>query len=856
MKKENAPRFFCHTLAVLTGILLWHTAVPAPAGPPRKARNTPKPQVPTFTRLTLLPAEGILDGSYAFQTLSVTGQHADGSALDVTPQATFSSSNPSIVRVSKEGVAYPVNDGTAEVVASFNGRTARARFVVRNTKTDANLCFENAVTPLLLKYGCLGSACHNAPNGQAGFKLSYFGYEPEKDWEAIVKDGNGRRVNFANPAESLIVKKATGWGHGGGKRFAPDGPEARLLIAWIRAGAPFKPGDGRNRAHQQNGPRLARLAPEAVKAIPKLLSLQVLPESRLIRQAGSRHQLVVLAHYDDGNVRDVTPFCRFVSDDDGIVSVSSSGKLTALRRGEANIMVRYAGKVGLASINVQPQPPIARYPKIPANNFIDELVFAKLKTINVIPSDLCDDATFIRRAFFDIAGTPPLPAMVRQFIENRDPNKRRKLVDELLERPEFKNYQSILWADLLRSSKQVLQEDGVKAYNKFIRESFAENKPFDRFVRELLTGTGSTFRNETATANYYRVTGDPMELTTSTTQIFLGIRTDCARCHNHPFDRWSQDDFYGFAAFFAGVQQIPGPARDEYTISYDENARIRQPRTGQVMPPKFLGADAPLSGAKGDLRVQLAQWITAKDNPFFARAIVNRVWKQFFGRGIVHPVDDFRATNPPINAPLLDALAQEFVNSGFDLKHLIRTICNSRVYQLSSVPNATNATDTKNFSRYYLKRLGPQQLLDAIVVATGVEESYPGQPPATRAINLIDNTVSSYFLDVFGRSRRIQIAEPNVEPTMSQALALMNSPTLHNKITDPNGRIAQLIARLGDRGERAILTEIYLATLARFPTEAELTQASAYIAKVGNLKEAYEDLMWALLNSKEFLFNH
>lgn len=814
--------------------------------------------VGTVAGLTLLPAETTLDGSYSFQTLSAVAKSPDGSERDLSNTASFSSSNAGVVKISN-GVAYPVGDGTAELTVSVGGRTAKSKVIVRNSRTDSSLSFENTITPILVKNGCVGSACHGASRGQGGFKASYFGYEPQKDWEAIVKSDGGRRVNFAKPEVSLIVMKPAGKGHGGGKRFEPDGPEARLFTAWVKAGAPFKPGDGKKQASVlRSGVRLAGFdgsnAPKI--EVPRLLGIEVTPGFRLIREANSLHQLIVTAKYSDGGTRDVTPFCRYACDDDGIATVSGLGRLTALRRGEANIMVRYAGKVGLAQFVVQPQTPIANYPNLPVNNFIDKAVYTKLKTLNLIPSEQCDDATFIRRLYFDLIGTPPLPTMVRQFVEDDDKQKRRKLIDELLERPEFKDYQTILWSDLLRNTRQLLEPDGVKAYTAFIRESFADNKPFNQFVKELLTAQGSTFHNETAPANYFRVTGDATELTTSTTQIFLGVRTDCARCHNHPFDRWSQDDFYGFASFFARVRQYGGEADREIVIKAEGDDLMRQPRTGQVMPPKFLTADQPIANAKGDIRTQLADWITAKDNPFFAKATVNRVWKQFFGRGIVHPADDFRTTNPPINAPLLDALAEDFVSHNYDVKHLIRTICNSRIYQLSSKPNSTNADDTKNFSHYYIKRLGPAQLLDALTVATGVEENFPGVRTGTKAINLLDNSVGSYFLDVFGRSRRLQVAEPSQETSMSQALALMNGGTVNNKIAAPEGRLSQLISRLGDRSEKAVLTELYLATLARFPSDAELKQNSDYIKKIGTPREAYEDLMWAMLNSKEFLFNH
>ena len=852
--KTISTRTLCG-LAMLT--LIGSAVIPALSDPPKGSKTSAPHPAGAVAGLTLLPAETVLDGSYSFQTLSAVAKSGDNSERDVSSGAAFSSSNAAVVKVSN-GIAYPVGDGTAEITVSVGGKSAKSKIVVKNSHTDSNLSFENTITPILVKNGCVGSACHGSAKGQGGFKVSYFGYEPQKDWESIAKGDNGRRVNFAKPELSLIVLKPTGKGHVGGKRFEPEGPEARLFTAWVKAGAPFKPGDSKKQAAiAKSGTRLAGFEDSKPSVVvPKLLGIEVAPGFRLIHEANTIHQLIVTAKYSDGSVRDVTPFSRYVCDDDGIAAIFSLGKLTALRRGEANIMVRYAGKVGLAQFIVQPQTPIANYPNLPVSNFIDKAVYAKLKTLNIVPSELCDDATYIRRIYFDLIGTPPLPPMVRQFVEDNDSQKRTKLVDELLQRPEFKDYQTIIWSDLLRNTRQLLEEDGVKAYTSFIRESFAENKPFDQFVRELLTAQGSTFHNETAPANYFRVTGDATELTTSTTQIFLGVRTDCARCHNHPFDRWSQDDFYGFASFFARVQQYGGTADREIVIKADGESLMRQPRTGQLMPPKFLTAELPLADTKGDIRVALANWITAKDNPFFAKATVNRIWKQFFGRGIVQPVDDFRATNPPINAPLLNALADDFTANGYDLRHLIRTICTSRIYQLSSKVNSTNADDTKNFSHYFIKRLGPSQLLDTLTVATGVEENFPGVRPGTKAINLLDNSVGSYFLDVFGRSRRLQVAEPSQETSMSQALALMNGGTVNNKIAAPNGRLAQLIARLGDRSEKALLTELYLATLARFPSDAEVTQASTYIKKIGNPREAYEDLMWAMINSKEFLFNH
>lgn len=869
-KRSQSPVLLL-ALALPVMVLLANQPVPAFAGPPHRGTHGSNRALAVSSPLMALqlqPAQAVLDGSYAFQTLAVVGLATDGSQRDLTESAVFTSSNPAIVRVGKDNVAYPVTDGTATITASVGGRSARTSMMVRNSKTDANLSFANAITPILVKNGCAGTACHGASNGQNGFKLSFFGYEPQKDWEAIVKADGGRRVKSGDPQNSLLLRKPSGLTfHSGGKRFAPDGPEARVFAAWIRAGMPFTPrGRATTNAGSPNGPRLAAFSssPAAQRnngagdegTAPRLEAIDVTPGARLIRQTDTHHQLLVTARYNDGSARDVTPFARFACDDDGIATADNRGRVTALRRGEANVMVRFAGKVGVASLVVQPNAPLTHYPVVPTVNFIDQTVFAKLKTLNVIPSDLCDDATFIRRVYFDIAGTPPLPGAVRDFIESHDPDKRRHLIDDLLERPEYRDYQTILWADLLRNSSIFLHDEGVRAYTSFIRGSFADNKPFDQFVRELLTAKGSTYHNETAPANYYRVTTDPAELTTSTSQIFLGVRLECCRCHNHPFDRWSQDDFWSFAAFFAKTHVANGPDKDEGIVYTDNGGEVRQQRTQQVMRPKILTDDRPLDYDGSDVRAKLAAWITDKNNPFFAKATVNRVWKQFFGRGIVHPADDFRASNPPINAPLLDALEKDFVASGYDMKHLIRTICNSRVYQLSSVPNATNADDTKNFSRYYIKRLGPEQVLDAVSIATGIDEPFPNMRPGIRAINLPDNTVPCAFLDTFGRSRRLQAVERTQETSISQALALMNGTTVNGKITNPKGRVAELVSRVGDRTDENIIREIYLATFARYPTAKELKQAVEYVMQSATPREGYEDLMWVMLNTREFLFNH
>jgi len=831
----------------------------------------PQPGTPAPGALSLAPAAAIIDGSYGFQTLAVVVTAPDGGALDVTSSAKISSANPRVVRI-QNGTALPVGDGQADVVAVFGGRTARARITVRNSRTDASLSFQNDITPILLKAGCNGAACHGAPQGQGGLKLSYFGYEPDKDRDALWTGDSGRRVNPRDPGNSLAVLKPLNVvPHKGGRRFASASAEHRALVAWIRAGGPLHP-----RARQAaDGARLASLSSVPAAGSPRLESLEVWPAARTVRTPNSRHRLLVTARYSDGSAKDVTPLCRFTSDDDGIASVAANGEVLALRHGEANVMVRYNGKAGVSSFLMLVRPAPTTYPRLPENNLIDTHVFGKLRRMGIVPSEPASDAQFLRRASLDIAGVLPTPNAIREFVASKDPRKREKLVDELLERPEYQDVMTIMWSDLLRVSRTFLQEPGVRAYTAWIRDAFAENRPFDEFVRELLS-SGSHTREQvegsrdsddrarmavyrqssgyhTGPVNYYRVTSDPVELATSTSQIFLGVRLDCTRCHNHPFDRWTMDDFYGFAAYFAGTGQTGGKVRDEVAIFTDPSAAIANPRSGRVCRPKPLTASQEGEDPGLDRKKALARWITSRDNPFFARATVNRFWKHFFGRGIVHPVDDFRATNPPVNAPLLDALARDFADHGWDVKRLIRLICTSRVYQLSDRPNATNAGDTKNFSRFYSRRLGPEVLHDAIVAATGVPETFGGAV-ARRATNLPDNSVPSYFLDVFGRSRRLQVQERSDQTSMSQALHLMNGGTINERIAHAQGRVAQILKKQFTQEDA--VEEIFLATLSRPPSARERRSALVHVAESPSPKEGYEDLLWAIINSREFVFNH
>ncbi len=838
----------------------------------RKPKRPAAPVVPARGVLSLSPASSTLDGSYSYQTVCAVLTAPDGSQVDVTSKAILKSSNPAVLRVAA-GQVQPVSDGQAEVIASLNGQSARAKLTVRNTRTDASLSFANEITPILIKSGCSGAACHGAANGRGGFKLSFFGYEPDKDRDAIWTVDKGRRVNAKDPANSTLLLKPLGVvPHTGGKRFAMGSAEYRTLVAWLKAGGPL---GAKGSSAAASGARLASAVTPTTAGPAVIESISVWPTERTTRTPGSQHQLIVTAHYSNGDARDVTPIARYFSDDEGIVSTTSTGSLTAKRYGEANIMVRFNGMASVSRFYSLIRPDSGRSKMPSDNNFIDTHVFAKLKKMGIAPSGISSDGAFIRRVSLDIAGVLPAPVAVRNFVASTDPDKRVKLINDLLERPEYQDVMTIQWSELLRINRTFLQEEGVRQYTAFVRESFADNKPFNRFAHEVISSAShprdaveksrdaqsrvaqAVYKESSGyhsgPVNYYRVTADPTELTTSTSQIFLGVRLDCSRCHNHPFDRWSMNDFYGFAAYFAGTGYAPGKQKDEVAIFTDRNGAIANPRTGQTALPKPLTEKVGAADPDGRRHRLLADWITSKENPFFARSVVNRFWKHFFGRGIVHPVDDFRATNPPINEPLLDALAKDFVDHNFDVKHLIRTICGSRVYQLSDEMNSSNETDTKNFSRFYSKRLGPEVLFDAFISATGVPETFGGAV-ARRATNLPDNNVPSYFLDVFGRSRRLQVQENSEQTSMSQALQLMNGGAINDRLSDPRGRVSGILK--SQMTPPQALEEVFLSTLSRLPTAKEKAAALRYIEESPTPKEGYEDLMWAILNSREFIFNH
>jgi hypothetical protein len=693
------------------------------------------------------------------------------------------------------------------------------------------LHFENDILPILGRYGCNSSGCHGKAEGQGGFKLSVFASDPDADFAALTKEARGRRVFPAKPEESLLLRKATGrTAHGGGTRLAYGSEDYRALRNWVAAGTPLG-------------------SPDA----PRVVALRVEPTDRVMA-AHAEQPLRVVAKYSDGAEKDVTRHARFQTNNEAVAVVAPEGVVKTLDvPGEVAVMAAYLGEVAAFRAIVPRSGPRAEVNPLPRFNVIDELVDAKLAKLNVAASPVCDDAEFLRRVYLDLTGTLPTAAAARTFLADRSPDKRAKLVDELLATPEFADLWALRWADLLRVDRQALGHQRAYAYYKWVRDSIAANKPFDQFARELVTAEGPLA--EVGPANFYKVVTKPGEMASTVSQVFLGVRIACAECHHHPFDRWAQSDYYGTLAFFSPVSAKGG--RDAEAVFASGDPQAKHPRTGKPVFAHVLGATMPEADPKGDRRVVLADWMTAPDNPFFARNLANRTWAFLLGRGLVEPVDDVRATNPPSNPELLDALAKYTVENGYDVKKLIRLITASRVYQTSSQPNDTNEKDEQNFSRALLKRPEAEVLLDVICQATGVPEKFTGSPGVTRAVQLWDSKARSDFLKLFGRPNRVSACEceRTREPSVAQVLNLLNSPDIQARLAHDAGTVARLVRETGD--DAKLVEELYLTFFARFPTDKERAFAVGHLKAHGaTRRQAAEDLAWAMLNSIEFLFNH
>jgi hypothetical protein len=794
--------------------------------------------------IVVTPAEVRLEGNFARAQLVISRPNAEGQigqrSDDLTSQATYASSDPAIVTVSASGQLLAVADGQAKISVAVGDDKCEASVTVTGVIPQPAIRFTRDIRPILTKSGCAMAACHAAQHGKGGFKLSVFGFEPEKDREAMARDSQARRISFVDPERSLLLLKPTmQTPHGGGKRLEKGGVDYQVLLAWLNGGAP--------------GP---------AKDEPEVARLHLFPKER-VGQVGMSQQLRVEAEYADGTRRDVTPLARYDSLDDGVLSVTRDGLITTVGKGQAAVMVRFEGQADI-SLFVVPYADSVELAGWQNSNFIDEHAAAKFRELGIEPSPLCDDATFVRRAYLDAIGTLPTIDETKAFLESADPAKRQKLIDRLLGLtgdPALDTYNdayaawwALKWSDLLRNNSNDLGDQGMWAMHNWIRESLRTNKPFDKFVRELITARGSIY--SIGPANYFRIHKDSSMLAEATAQLFLGVRLECAKCHHHPFEKYSQDDYYGMAAFFArtGTKNSEefGLFGREQVVMTRDSGDVRHPRTNQLVPPKPLdgaAADHPL-----DRRMPLADWLTAKDNAFFARSVVNRYMHYLLGRGLVDPVDDLRSTNPPSNPPQMDALAKHFADSNFDLKQLIRTIMNSRLYQLDSQPTPANAGDSKFYSHFHVKRLPAEALLDAIDRVTEMQTKHRNLPLGTRAIELPDAEYPDYFLNTFAKPRRVSVCECEraPDPNLAQALHTLNGGVIAIKIRDIKSRATRL-ANAGKPHDE-IVDELYLAALSRLPSDAERQASRDLLAEASNPGEFYQDLLWALMNSKQFLF--
>jgi hypothetical protein len=816
----------------MTSFLVGIIALTAPLAASEKS----PPPLPPLQSIRVEPSQVQLHGSNRQQQLLVTGTSQSGQAVDVTHLCEVTSSNSSVV-AGRASRLQGVGDGTATVQVHIGKLTAAVPVTVRDFTNPPPVHFGNDVVPLLSKLGCNSGGCHGKASGQNGFKLSVFGFDPEADYNAIVKEARGRRIFPASPEQSLILLKPTGRvPHGGGRRLEAGSTDYVVLQDWLKQGTPVGEANG-----------------------PHLTALEVSPAQRVLGLKAEQ-QILATAVFSDGSRRDVTAAAAYTSNAEHVAAAAGGGLVhTGDVAGEAAITVNYMGQVAAVRLQV-PRPDAPNpYPALPVNNKIDSFVWSKLKTMGIVPSEVAGDAVFLRRLYLGVLGTLPEPSEVRAFLADIEPYKRSHWIDRILERPEYADYWALIWSDILLVNRDKLGDRGAFELHRWLRSQLAHNRPYDQWVRELITASGSSSR--VGPVNFYRASANTEEVARSVSQAFLGIRLECAQCHHHPFEKWSQEDFYGLAGFFNGLERKKMPSKSDAPVRGGEEEVVIHagyrpmalPLTGRKMAAR--APDGPLLGERveGDPRRELANWMTRPDNPWFARLVVNRLWKHYLGRGLVEPEDDLRSTNPATNEPLLDYLAATLVKENFDLKALTRIILNSRTYQLSSTPNASNRDDEQLGSHFRVRRLPAEVLLDAISKATGEPEAFPGRPRGARAIELWDNRMPSYFLDVFGRSERLTpcACGRSSEPTMAQCLHLMNAPEIERKIAAPTGRIARLLKE--NATDDQLVEELCLAALGHPVGESERRVARQLFDAVPR-QQAAQDFLWVLLNSHEFLF--
>ncbi len=779
--------------------------------------------------LVVHPAKVELADALARRQLLVSSDHGD-----VTVAATYTSSDAKIVTIAEHGYLIPQSVGRAQVVVRHGDQSATVDVNVSAFDVTRQVDFANDVVPLMSRYGCNAGGCHGKAMGQNGFKLSLLGFDPAFDYEAIVLKAKGRRIFPAAPERSLLLTKAVGdVPHGGGRRIEPGSEPYEVIRRWIVQGLP---------ASSPDAPRVTRLIVE--------------PETRLLK-VNQTQQLSVQAEYSDGSRRDVTRSAEYGSNLDLVASADHQGLVkTTGGTGDAAIMVRYLGRVTVFRAIVPHGEPLKELPQFVRKNYVDELVAKKWMQLGIQPSPQADDATFLRRATLDVCGRLPTVEESRAYLADKGADKRERLVNRLLDSPDYASYFALRWSSILRNSKLAGADDASYAFHQWIKDMVAQNRPYDEFVRGVIAASGE-WQEAPAINWFWQMRDDQLHQTTAdTAQVFLGIRLQCARCHHHPYERWGQDDYYGLAGFFTRLGRKSFGQPPPYFSAARPTTSERNPLTNQVPEPKYPDGELANVSPEEDPRHALVDWLSKKENPFFAKTLVNRLWGHLFGRGLVDPVDDMRETNPPSNPELLDALARDFIEHKFDMRHMVRTMLLSNAYALDSAPTPQNETDQQNFARYYARRLIAEVLLDAVDQSCGTKTRFDRTGSEARAVELPHEGFGSYFLDTFDRPKRVSgcECERSSGATLGQVLLLSNSSEIENKIGDGNGLVARLLKE--KRPPEEIVDTLYLAAFSRFPTGDERAKMHKYVASSPDPKVALEDVLWTLLNSKEFVFNH
>lgn len=784
-------------------------------------------------QLSVYPAEVQLNNAHDVERLVAVITRDDGVTVDVTLDAAVTFGAENIATWGEDKRLRVAGDGETAITVTCGGQSVQVPLKVENAGMVPPMSFSNDVLPAIMRAGCNTGGCHGSAQGKNGFRLSLFGFDPQYDYISLTRDMRSRRINAAIPEESLMLEKPSGMvDHEGGTVIQPGDGLYGPMLQWIKEGTQPDPQD-----------------------LPGLADIQIYPRDAVLEGAGASQRFVVMAKYSNGATRDVTDYAVLSTSDDSTLKVAPDGLTTAGNKGEVYLMARFGTFAVVSKAIVIEQGVTVNWPDVAERNYIDTDVFAKLKKLRIPPADLCSDQVFVRRAFIDILGTIPTIEESEAFLADPDPEKRAKLVDTLLERPEFSELWAMKWAEILRVAEipNVLDRKGMHRYNDWLRQAITSNTPMDQLVRELLSAEGGNFTNPAA--NFYLIESDPLMMAENVAQVFLGIQIKCAQCHNHPFERWTQNDYYSFAAFFAQVGRKASSDPRESIIFNKGAGEVQHINTKQNMAPKFLGGEVPdLQGR--DRRVVLAEWITSPENLWFAKNLANRVWEHFFGSGIVDPPDDVRVTNPPTNPQLHDELGAKMIEYNYDLRKLVRDICNSYTYQMSTHPREPENNDPRNFSQAQVRRLSSEQMLDAIVKVTGNDVKFKNLPKGARAVQVAGGDSGVYFLSVFGRPARETVCtcERRSEPNLAQSLHLINGDTINGAIKGKGGLLDSLLA--AETPPDQIIDRLYLAAVSRHPDEEEKNQMNAYVAGAENKREALEDVFWSMLNSKEFIFNH